>query len=133
MDRNIIKYIIYLISILSFCFITYLIVQMLPIIVQTGWQGVVFLLSSLLLFIAELVILVSKGPLRELYSYNLFIIVLAMYLSLIYYRIYNISPTSDSLYYNIDIRFCKYNYLIVAIAFLMTIFHLFFLRKDKKL
>ena len=133
MDRNIIKYIIYLISILSFCFITYLIVQMLPIIVQTGWQGVVFLLSSLLLFIAELVRLVSKGPLRELYSYNLFIIVLAMYLSLIYYRIYNISPTSDSLYYNIDIRFCKYNYLIVAIAFLMTIFHLFFLRKDKKL
>lgn len=131
MDNNMIKNIIYWISILSFCFITYLIVQMLPIIVQSGWQGRVFIISTLLLFIVELIALLFKIPITEFYSYNIFIIVLAMYLSLVYYKIYSINPSSVSLYYDIDIRFCQYNYFIISMAFLMSICHFYFLRKDK--
>ena len=71
MDNNMIKNIIYWISILSFCFITYLIVQMLPIIVQSGWQGRVFIISTLLLFIVELIALLFKIPITEFYSYNI--------------------------------------------------------------
>ncbi len=126
-----IKNIIYSISILSLCFITYLSVQMLPIIVQSGWQGNIFIISTLLLFIAELFTLISKVSPKELYSYNIFIIILAMYLSLVYYKIYSINPTSTSLYYDVDISFCKNNYLTISIAFFMTICHLYFLRKDK--
>ena len=126
-----IKNIIYWISILSFCFITYLIVQMLPIIVQSGWQGRVFIISTLLLFIVELIALLFKIPITEFYSYNIFIIILAMYLSLVYYKIYSINPSSVSLYYDIDIRFCQYNYFIISMAFLMSICHFYFLRKDK--
>ena len=126
-----IKNIIYSISILSLCFITYLSVQMLPIIVQSGWQGNIFIISTLLLFITELFTLISKVSPKELYSYNIFIIILAMYLSLVYYKIYSINPTSTSLYYDVDINFCKNNYLTISIAFFMTICHLYFLRKDK--
>lgn len=126
-----IKNIIYSISILSLCFITYLSVQMLPIIAQSGWQGNIFIISTLLLFIAELFILISKVSPKELYSYNIFIIILAMYLSLVYYKIYSINPTSTSLYYDVDISFCKNNYLTISIAFFMTICHLYLLRKDK--
>lgn len=126
-----IKNIIYSISILSLCFITYLNVQMLPIIVQSGWQGNIFIISTLLLFIAELFTLISKVSPKELYSYNIFIIILAMYLSLVYYKIYSINPTSTSLYYDVDISFCKNNYLTISIAFFMTICHLYLLRKDK--
>lgn len=131
MDNNMIKNIIYSISILSLCFITYLSVQMLPIIVQSGWQGNIFIISTLLLFIAELFTLISKVSPKELYSYNIFIIILAMYLSLVYYKIYSINPTSTSLYYDVDISFCKNNYLTISIAFFMTICHLYLLRKDK--
>ena len=131
MDNNMIKNIIYWISIFSFCFITYLIVQMLPIIVQSGWQGRVFIISTLLLFIVELIALLFKIPITEFYSYNIFIIILAMYLSLVYYKIYSINPSSVSLYYDIDIRFCQYNYFIISMAFLMSICHFYFLRKDK--
>lgn len=126
-----IKNIIYSISILSLCFITYLSVQMLPIIVQSGWQGNIFIISTLLLFIAELFTLISKVSPKELYSYNIFIIILEMYLSLVYYKIYSINPTSTSLYYDVDISFCKNNYLTISIAFFMTICHLYLLRKDK--
>ena len=126
-----IKNIIYSISILSLCFITYLSVQMLPIIIQSGWQGNIFIISTLLLFIAELFTLISKVSPKELYSYNIFIIILAMYLSLVYYKIYSINPTSTSLYYDVDISFCKNNYLTISIAFFMTICHLYLLRKDK--
>ena len=126
-----IKNIIYSISILSLCFITYLNVQMLPIIVQSGWQGNIFIISTLLLFIAELFTLISKVSPKELYSYNIFIIILAMYLSLVYYKIYSINPTSTSLYYDVDISFSKNNYLTISIAFFMTICHLYLLRKDK--
>lgn len=126
-----IKNIIYSISILSLCFITYLSVQMLPIIVQSGWQGNIFIISTLLLFIAELFTLISKVSPKKLYSYNIFIIILAMYLSLVYYKIYSINPTSTSLYYDVDISFCKNNYLTISIAFFMTICHLYLLRKDK--
>ena len=126
-----IKNIIYSISILSLCFITYLSVQMLPIIVQSGWQGNIFIISTLLLFIAELFTHISKVSPKELYSYNIFIIILAMYLSLVYYKIYSINPTSTSLYYDVDISFCKNNYLTISIAFFMTICHLYLLRKDK--
>ncbi len=126
-----IKNIIYSISILSLCFITYLSVQMLPIIVQSGWQGNIFIISTLLLFITELFTLISKVSPKELYSYNIFIIILAMYLSLVYYKIYSINPTSTSLYYDVDISFCKNNYLTISIAFFMTICHLYLLRKDK--
>ena len=126
-----IKNIIYSISILSLCFITYLSVQMLPIIVQSGWQGNIFIISTLLLFIAELFTLISKVSPKEIYSYNIFIIILAMYLSLVYYKIYSINPTSTSLYYDVDISFCKNNYLTISIAFFMTICHLYLLRKDK--
>ena len=131
MDNNMIKNIIYSISILSLCFITYLSVQMLPIIVQSGWQGNIFIISTLLLFIVELFTLISKVSPKELYSYNIFIIILAMYLSLVYYKIYSINPTSTSLYYDVDISFCKNNYLTISIAFFMTICHLYLLRKDK--
>ena len=126
-----IKNIIYSISILSLCFITYLSVQLLPIIVQSGWQGNIFIISTLLLFIAELFTLISKVSPKELYSYNIFIIILAMYLSLVYYKIYSIKPTTTSLYYDVDISFCKNNYLTISIAFFMTICHLYLLRKDK--
>lgn len=127
-----IKNIIYAISIISLCFITYLFVQMLPIIVQSGWQGIIFFFSTILLLITELIILLDKNQVKEFYSYNIFIILLAMYLSLIYYKIYSINPTSISLYYNIDIKFCQRNYLIITIAFIMTICHVYLLRKEKK-
>ena len=104
---------------------------MLPIIVQSGWQGNIFIISTLLLFITELFTLISKVSPKELYSYNIFIIILAMYLSLVYYKIYSINPTSTSLYYDVDISFCKNNYLTISIAFFMTICHLYLLRKDK--
>jgi hypothetical protein len=123
-----IKRMIYWISFISFCFFTFLTVEMLPIILKSNWQGNMFLICFFILLILELIFLIKEVNLiKESWSYNSFITIITMYLSIIYYKIYSIS-----LYGDIDISYCKQNYLILSIALVTIIIHLLFLKKECK-
>lgn len=126
-----IKKIIYVISIFSLVFLTFLTVQMLPIVLKAKWQGILFLISQLLLLLFELVVFIkNKNLIKCAWSYNIFIVAASMYLGIVYYRIYSYKLILSSNY--IDINYCKDNYLILTSVFLLIVINLIFIVKDKK-
>lgn len=128
-----IRKIIYSISILSFCFFTFSIIEMLPIIFQSRLPGLLFLFSAFSLILLELILLVKRKELiQNSWTYNLLVIVTTMYLSIIYYKIYSISSTDISFYYNIDIHYCEFNYLILTLILVFIMIHILFLKKEQK-
>lgn len=127
-----IKKIIYSISLISLVFLTFLTVEMLPLIFRSNWQGIMYLVSVVLILIFELYMLFNnKKALKKCLSYNTFIILVTMYVSIVYYKIF--SNTVNSLFlYDIDISYCKDNYLYLSFALCLIIFNLILLVFDTK-
>lgn len=126
-----IKKIIYVISIFSLVFLTFLTVQMLPIVLKAKWQGILFLISQLLLLLFELIVFIkNKNLIKTAWSYNVFVIAASMYLSIVYYKIYSYKLILSSNY--VDINYCKDNYLILTSVFILIIVNLIFIINDKK-
>ncbi len=116
--------IIYVISIISFILLTTITIEMLPIIFQAQWQGIVYLILVFIILIIELITLINhKDLLKNSFIYNLFIILITMYVSIIYYKIYNVN-FSSTYTYDIDIYYCKDNYILLSIALLLVIIYL---------
>lgn len=127
-----IKKIIYSISLISLVFLTFLTVEMLPLIFKSNWQGIMYLVSVILILIFELYMLFNnKKALKKCLSYNTFIILVTMYVSIVYYKIF--SNTVNSLFlYDIDISYCKDNYLYLSFVLCLIIFNLILLVFDTK-
>ena len=121
-----IKKIIYVISIISLGVLTILTSQMIPIIYKSSIQGLLYLLSIIGLLKFEIIeLIISKKIVKKIYGYNILIILITIYLSLIYCTIYS-GNTLDS------IKYYKDNFLIVSILILLTIISYFFMKKDLK-
>ena len=121
-----IKKVIYVISIISLGVLTILTSQMIPIIYKSSIQGLLYLLSIIGLLTFEIIeLIISKKIVKKTYGYNILIILITIYLSLIYCTIYS-KNTLDS------IKYYKDNFLIVSILILLTIISYFFMRKDLK-
>lgn len=129
---KVIKKSIYIVSIASLIFLTFLTIEMLPLIFQSTWQGTFFLVAVILLLLIELIALIKeKNLIKESWSYNIFLIAITLYLTIIYYRIYSNNSFND-LIYTIDIKYCKQNYLILALTCLFIICNLVLIIKDNK-
>lgn len=129
---SMIKKIIYSISIISLVLLTILTVEMLPLIFQSNWQGIIYLISVILILLFELFMLFSnKKALKKCVSYNIFIILVTMYVSIVYYKIFSTSLNSLFIY-DIDISYCKDNYLLLSLALSLIIFNLILLIFDTK-
>ena len=119
-----IKKVIYAISIISLVLLTVLTIEMIPLIYQAKWQGIVYFISVLSVLIFELIALLTKKNLAKNYvCYNLFLILTAMYVGIIYYRIYSIN-FSSSLTYGVDINYCKNNYLLISVMLFLVVVNL---------
>ena len=121
-----IKKIIYIISIISLGVLTILTSQMIPIIYKSNIQGLLYLISVIGLLTFEIIeLIISKKVIKKTYGYNILIILITIYLSLIYCTIYS-NNTLDS------IKYYKDNFLIVSILILLTIISYFFIKRDSK-
>lgn len=116
---------------LSLFYLTFLIISMLPFIFQAKWQGILCIITFLILLFIKLLLLLSKKySSRYTYLYQIFIILITIYFSCFYYKVYTIQDT----FYNIDIIYCKNNYLYLSILFIFTIFvMLSIIFKNKKI
>lgn len=105
-------------------------IEMIPLIYQTGWQGIIFLILVLLVLIFELVVLFrNKRVVKKAISYNVFLILITMYLGIMYYKIYALNLDLTFLY-DIDINYCKDNYLLLSLALILVIFNLLIMNID---
>lgn len=108
------KKIIYSIHLVSLFLFTYLILSMLPFIFASDWQGIVFFASYLLLLIVEIFFLFTKNYFDSyIFIHQLFVILIMMYFSMFYYKIYSIGKD------NIEFSYLQINYLYMA--FLLVI------------
>ncbi len=127
-----IKKAIYFISIISISFLTFLVLEMMPLIFESNWQGKFFLFTIILFIIVELYLVIKeKSLVKKSWSYNIFLILATMYVSLIYYKIYSITPQTSSIY-EINITYCKNNYLILGIIFIFIIINIFVIKSVNK-
>lgn len=128
-----IKNIIFYISIASFILISFLTLQLEPIIFSTGINGMLFIISETFFMIVQLYFLVKhKGIVKQSWIYNLFIIISVLYLSFIYYRLY----TKGFSIYEINLDYCKVNMLFLAALFTANVIHILcvnnYVKKPKK-
>lgn len=114
-----IKKIIFYISIISFILLPFLIFEMLPFVYESGLQGILFLMFIIITFICEIVMLIiNKSIVRNSLLSNISIIVATIYISFLYYNIYN----SDGTLYGVSVEYFKNNYFLLSMIFVFIIF-----------
>ena len=95
--------------------ILYLIIQMLPLILSSSWQGIVLITSlTIFLMVRLYFFLPENSELTKMPIYNILIIVITLYFLLIYLRIFMAIDFKRYLLDTISIKYCKTNFLILS-------------------
>ena len=124
-----IKKMIYIISIISIVLLTFLLLEMLPFIFESGFSGISLFILFMIILILELYLLIFDHKLlKKSWTYNMLIILVTMYVSFIYYKIYTVTELTSSLY-EINIRYCRDNFTILSVMFLFILSNMFIFRK----
>ena len=127
---NMIKKIIYALSILCLVILTIITKDMLPLIFRTKYAGIMFLVFIVLMLISELYALLKyKKALKKNISYNLFVVLATMYVLIVYYRIYSFDA---NVLYNFDLKYLRFNYIVLSVALIMIMVDLYLGIKDYK-
>lgn len=127
---NMIKKIIYALSILCLVILTIITKDMLPLIFRTKYAGIMFLVFIVLMLISELYALLKyKKALKKNISYNLFVVLATMYVVIVYYRIYSFDA---NVLYNFDLKYLRFNYIVLSVALIMIMVDLYLGIKDYK-
>lgn len=114
-----IKNVIFYISIISFILLPFLIFEMLPFIFESGFQGILFLIFIIITFVCEIVMLIiNKSIVKNSLLSNISIIVATIYISFLYYNIYN----SNGTLYGVSVDYFKNNYFLLSMIFIFIIF-----------
>lgn len=124
------KKIVYTLSIICLIILTIITKNMIPLIFKSKIYGIIYLLFIITLLICELFALIKfKNVLKKNFSYNLFLILITTYISIIYYKIYSIN---SSVIYNLDIKYLGYNYLFLSLIVLIVLIDLYLGINDYK-
>lgn len=100
-----------------------------PLIFESSWQGLLFLFTIFIFIILELYLVVKeKKIIKNAWYYNILLIMITMYLSIIYYKIYSIKSSL----YGINLSYCKNNYLIISLVFIFIMFNMAIIKYVKK-
>ena len=125
-----IKKIIYALSILCLVILTIITKDMLPLIFRTKYAGIMFLVFIVLMLISELYALLKyKKALKKNISYNFFVVLATMYVVIVYYRIYSFDA---NVLYNFDLKYLRFNYIVLSVALIMIMVDLYLGIKDYK-
>ncbi len=105
----------------SLILLTVLVLSMLPFILQAGFFGILFIISILLLLILELFLILSKNYFTEYSFFNhIFSIIIMMYFSFFYYRVYTLENNQSSLY-EVSVSYLKTNYFFLSLLVFVSI------------
>lgn len=97
--------------------ILWLVIQMLPLIFKSSWQGIVFICMLTLFLIVRLYFYLPKNRgLTKMAMYNILIIVITLYFFIIYYRIFSAIDFKRYLLSEVSIEYCKTNFIILSCA-----------------
>ncbi len=125
-----IKKIIYALSILCLVLITIITKDMLPLIFRAKYPGIIFLVFIIILLGCELYALLKyKKAVKKNISYNSFLVMTTMYMAIIYYRMYSFDA---NILYSLDLKYLRFNYIILSLALLMILIDLYLGIKDYK-
>ncbi len=88
---------------------------LLSIIFESGWQGIIFLVLSLVFLMATLLSLLShKEIFKKTISYNIVIIASVVYLGIITFRCLQVVNEYNSALYSLNMEYCKTNFIILS-------------------
>lgn len=128
------KSILYKVRIFSTIVFLVLLLFLVPNILNSGWQGLLFLILSLILIGVSLYTMLLKNNLMiDQIPYNLLYIGMVSYLFLISYRLLFDSRVKLTMIYEIDMTYFKVNYLILSFIIIgIILYTILFTLEEKK-
>ena len=115
MNTGNIKKILYYTGQICILVILYLIIQMLPLILESSWQGIILITSLTIFLMVRLYFYLPENrELTKMPIYNILIISITLYFLLIYFRIFIAIDFKRYLLNTVSIKYCKTNFLILS-------------------
>ena len=115
MNTGNIRKILYYTGQICILVILYLIIQMLPLILESSWQGIILITSLTIFLMVRLYFYLPENQeLTKMPIYNILIISITLYFLLIYFRIFMAIDFKRYLLDTISIKYCKTNFLILS-------------------
>ena len=95
--------------------ILWLIIQLLPLILKSSWQGVLLITTLTIFLMVRLYFYLPENQeLTKMPIYNILIIFITLYFLLIYFRIFIAIDFKRYLLNTVSIKYCKTNFLILS-------------------
>ncbi len=89
---------------------------LLPIILKSGWQGILFLVVTVIYFFIRLLTLIlGKEKIEKIKGYLILIIALFFYMGIIFTRIMLVTVHTSSLY-QLSMKYCQNNFFLISIT-----------------
>ncbi len=124
MNMSNIRKILYYTGQICIIVILYLIIQMLPLILNSSWQGILLITSLTIFLMTRLYFYLPENQaLTKMPIYNILIIVITLYFLLIYFRIFMAIDFKRYLLSNVSIKYCKTNFLILSCSLIGVVFN----------
>ena len=115
MNTGNIRKILYYTGQICILVILYLIIQMLPLILVSSWQGIILITSLTIFLMVRLYFYLPENQgLTKMPIYNILIIFITLYFLLIYFRIFMAIDFKRYLLNTISIKYCKTNFVILS-------------------
>ena len=115
MNTGNIRKILYYTGQICILVILYLIIQMLPLILESSWQGIILITSLTIFLMVRLYFYLPENRgLTKMPIYNILIIFITLYFLLIYFRIFIAIDFKRYLLNTVSIKYCKTNFLILS-------------------
>ena len=115
MNTGNIKKILYYTGQICILVILYLIIQMLPLILESSWQGIILITSLTIFLMVRLYFYLPENQgLTKMPIYNILIISITLYFLLIYFRIFMAIDFKRYLLNTVSIKYCKTNFVILS-------------------
>ena len=115
MNTGNIRKILYYTGQICILVILYLIIQMLPLILESSWQGIILITSLTIFLMVRLYFYLPENQeLTKMPIYNILIIFITLYFLLIYFRIFIAIDFKRYLLNTVSIKYCKTNFLILS-------------------
>ncbi len=121
------KKVLYYLDIISLLAIAYLTIEQISFIFQSKMQGALYITTLIVLLVVKIYLLVRYKD-NDNYLSKVFVILAAIYLSFIYYKIYSLSLNK----FSISVDYCMNNYLLLSLIYVVTIIQMLYRKKEKK-
>jgi hypothetical protein len=116
------KKIIYIFSTLALIAFTIFFIVLLPVIYIAGVAGIIFIIMTIIFMGSMLYREIKNNKnLQEAYLYNIFIIMLTLYMLIVFCKL-GCTGTLDANLYAVNSKYCQINFILLSVVlFILTI------------